>query len=148
MLNNLKIGVRLAIGFGFIVCLLAAISALSYNWLNTLNAELNNIVGDKFPKTVWANDIIDQVNVAARSTRNALLVKSKEEAKAELDRIPAASKITLIRKRSAQGLSDSARSTAAPLSTNPTVLATQANNPAQVTTNIMTAVALTDSKRT
>ena len=59
-----------------------------------------------------------------------------------------ASKITLIRKRSAQGLSDSARSTAAPLSTNPTVLATQANNPAQVTTNIMTAVALTDSKRT
>ncbi|SDI85871.1 MCP four helix bundle domain-containing protein, partial [Propionivibrio dicarboxylicus] len=93
MFNNMKIGTRLSIGFAFVVILLIVLSALSYRWLSTLNDELNNIVSDKFPKTVWANDVIDQVNIAARSSRNALLVKTKDEAQSELERVGGASKI-------------------------------------------------------
>ena len=93
MFKNLKIGVRLGIGFGLVLILLTVISVLAYTRLSALNGEIDDLVNNKFPKTIYANDIIDQVNLAARATRNALLVKTQEESKAEMDRIPAASKI-------------------------------------------------------
>ena len=38
MFQNLKIGVRLAIGFGLLACLLIAVTALSYVRINRLMA--------------------------------------------------------------------------------------------------------------
>ena len=76
MFKNLKIGVRLGMGFGFVALLLTCIAALAFAKLSALNTEIGDLVNDKFPKTVYANDIINQVNVAARSTRNALLISS------------------------------------------------------------------------
>ena len=93
MFKNLRIGVRLGIGFGFVLILLIVIATLSYVRLASLNAEIEDMVTDKFPKTVLAHDIIDQVNLVARLTRNALLTVKVEDAQAELARIPAASKI-------------------------------------------------------
>ncbi|MBN9422720.1 MAG: methyl-accepting chemotaxis protein [Candidatus Accumulibacter sp. 66-26] len=93
MFKNLKIGIRLGIGFGFVLVLLLVISTLSYTRVIALNDEIHGLVNDRFPKTVAANDIIDQLNLAAQATRNALLTSKPEEAQAELGRIPAASKI-------------------------------------------------------
>ena len=75
MFKNMKIGARLGIGFGFVVLLLATISMISYIRLSQLNDGITVLVNDKFPKTVWANDIVDEINRAARATRNSLLVK-------------------------------------------------------------------------
>jgi len=75
MFKNMKIGVRLGIGFGLMVLFLAAISIVSYTRLSQLNDGITDLVNDKFPKTVWANGIIDDINLAARVTRNSLLVK-------------------------------------------------------------------------
>ena len=45
------------------------------------------MVKDKFPKTVTAHHIIDDINLVARSIRNTLLVKDQEQIKVELQRV-------------------------------------------------------------
>ena len=92
MFKNLKIGVRLGVGFGLVLMLLIVVASLAYQRLGVLNSEIATLVKDRFPKTVQANDIINEVNIAARVTRNAILASSQEVARAELGRIPAISK--------------------------------------------------------
>jgi methyl-accepting chemotaxis protein len=94
ILNNLKIGVRLAIAFASIVLLLLAISFIAYQRLGLVNTEIENMVEDKAPKTALANDAVDQINVTARALRNALLVKTSEEGQKEIDRLMEARKKT------------------------------------------------------
>ena len=84
MFKNLKIGVRLGVGFGLVLMLLIVVSSLAYQRLGVLNGEINDLVRDKFPKTVQANDIINEVNVVARITRNAILAATPEAARAPL----------------------------------------------------------------
>jgi methyl-accepting chemotaxis protein len=94
MFKNLKIGVRLGIGFGLMVLLLVIVSSLAYLRVGQLNSEIENMVNDKFPKTEMANEILGQINVTARAIRNAMLVKTPEAAQQELDRLMAARKKT------------------------------------------------------
>ncbi len=92
MLNNLKLGVRLGIGFAITLILLVVIAATSYTRLGALNDEIENMVNDKFPKTVLANDMIDAVNAVARGLRNAYIFTGTERTKA-LDGIPEQRKV-------------------------------------------------------
>ena len=75
-----------------VLLLLTVISVMSYTRLGTLNTSINDMVSDKFPKTLIANDIINQINVVARAIRNAALVKNPEDVTRELDRIADARK--------------------------------------------------------
>jgi methyl-accepting chemotaxis protein len=88
MLNNLKIGVRLGIGFAFTLLLLIIVATVGYTRITLLDEEIESMVIDKFPKTVQANDIVDAINAIARIQRNSLLVKGEENMRRELDRIP------------------------------------------------------------
>lgn len=92
MFKNLRIGVRLGIGFGLMVLLLATISVIAYLRLMQINSNIGDVINDKFPKTVLANDVVDQINVIARALRNSLLVKP-DEAQKEIDRVTDARKI-------------------------------------------------------
>ena len=92
MLNNLKLGVRLGIGFAITLILLIVISVTAYTRLGELNSELDNIIEDKFPKTVMANDIADAINQIARQLRNAYIMTGSERTKA-LEAIPEQRKI-------------------------------------------------------
>ncbi len=92
MLNNLKIGVRLGIGFAITLALLIAISVVGITRIAAMNAEVDSLVKDKFQKTVQANDIIDAVNTVAVQLRNAFILKEVEAQKA-LDVIPEQRKI-------------------------------------------------------
>ena len=93
MFKNLKIGIRLGVGFGLVLTLLIVVSSIAYQRLGVLNGGIDDLLRDKFPKTVQANDIINEVNVVARITRNAILATTTEAARAELGRIAASSKI-------------------------------------------------------
>ncbi len=93
MFKNLKIGTRLGLGFGFVLILLVVIAGLSIQRVGDLNDDIHDLVEDKFPKTVHANAIVDQLTGVAVIVRNALLAARPEDAQAELARIPAASKI-------------------------------------------------------
>jgi methyl-accepting chemotaxis protein len=89
MLNNLKIGIRLGMGFGIVVLLLIVMSTVSYQRFGSVNTEIEGLMEDKFPKIIIANNIIDHVNEDARSVRNILLLDSKEEMAAQKARIDA-----------------------------------------------------------
>ncbi|MFA6201738.1 MAG: methyl-accepting chemotaxis protein [Gallionella sp.] len=91
MFKNLRIGVRLGIGFGLMVLLLSIISIFSYNRLMQISTDIGDVINDKFPKTMVANEVIDQINVIARALRNSLLVKGDDVQK-ELDRVMEARK--------------------------------------------------------
>ncbi|HEY3433844.1 MAG TPA: MCP four helix bundle domain-containing protein, partial [Rhodocyclaceae bacterium] len=92
MFKDLRIGVRLGLGFGLVVLLLLTVSTISLVRLSELSTNVDLLVKDKFPKTVQVNAVIDQINQIARIIRNTLLVKGDEVQK-ELDRIPGARKI-------------------------------------------------------
>jgi methyl-accepting chemotaxis protein len=81
MLNNLKLGVRLGIGFAITLVLLIVIAATSYSRLGTLNENIELMVNDRFPKTVQANDVIDAINGIARQLRNAYIYSGAEQQK-------------------------------------------------------------------
>jgi methyl-accepting chemotaxis protein len=87
IVKNLKIGVRLGIGFAVVVILLIAISTIAYLRLGVVNTEIENMVEDKAPKTALANEAVGQINITARALRNAMLLKSPEEGKKEIDRL-------------------------------------------------------------
>ena len=93
MFANMKLGVRLGLGFAVVVALLIISTVIGFTGLKDSAAGANRLVNEDYPKTVQANAIIDAVNVVARSARNALLTKEHEIALKELDRIPEQSKI-------------------------------------------------------
>ena len=95
MFKNLKLGLKLAIGFGVVVALMLVISLVSVSRVSALDGEISDMVNDKFPKTVWANDIIDNINIVARSMRNALLMEDKTKQEKEMERIVEARKAIL-----------------------------------------------------
>ena len=92
MFKNLRIGARLGLGFGLVLVLMAALAALSYNRIHLLEREVDEMVNDRFPKTVWANDMIEQANVVARATRGGMLANKQEDTMKQLDRVPEARK--------------------------------------------------------
>ncbi|EXI67162.1 MAG: Serine chemoreceptor protein [Candidatus Accumulibacter adjunctus] len=92
MFKNLRIGARLGLGFGIVLVLMATLAGLAYQRISLLDQEIDLMVNDRFPKTVWANDVIDQVNVVARATRGAMLASKMEETLKQLDRVPEARK--------------------------------------------------------
>lgn len=86
-MRELTVKTRLGLGFGGVMLLLAVVALVSVNNLNGLLANIENMVEDKFPKTVWTHDIIDNINVIARSMRNTLIVKDQATIEKELARI-------------------------------------------------------------
>ncbi|MBI4740480.1 MAG: methyl-accepting chemotaxis protein [Betaproteobacteria bacterium] len=92
MFNNLKIGVRLGIGFAITLALLITIAVVGYLRLGALSGEIDVMVNDRFPKTVQANNVIDAINHIARNLRNAYIYTGAEQQRA-LDTIPVQRKI-------------------------------------------------------
>jgi methyl-accepting chemotaxis protein len=89
MFKNLKVGLKLAIGFGLIVVLLIVVAVVGIARVSNLDTSIRTLVNDLYPKTVIANSIIDGVNEDARSVRNILLLDSKDEMNAQKARIDA-----------------------------------------------------------
>lgn len=86
-MSEMKVKTRLGLGFGSVLLLLAMISGLSLYRMNDLLLDIENMVTDKFPKTVWANNVIGNINVIARAMRNTLIVDDKDIINKELNRI-------------------------------------------------------------
>ena len=84
---TMTVGTRLGLGFGAVITLMIIISVLGISNMRSINADLDNIIHDKFPKTVWANNMLGGINVIARAMRNALLETSPDKIKNELSRI-------------------------------------------------------------
>ena len=92
-MKNLKIGVRLGIGFGFLLALLSFISVFSIIKVNNLDKEINSMATDKVPKTMMVNELTDAIHVTARATRNMVIDASPASVQQELARITEQRKI-------------------------------------------------------
>ncbi|WP_415034965.1 methyl-accepting chemotaxis protein [Azonexus sp.] len=92
MFKNLKIGLRLAIGFALVLALLAIISAVAVMRLSSLDHEIDIVVNDRFPKTESANAMIAALDVNGRLLRNAYIFSGEERQK-QLALLPEQSKI-------------------------------------------------------
>ena len=87
MLSNLKIGIRLSIGFAIALLLLLVVTVIGIARVGELQADISDLVKDKNVKTKVANDIIDNVNSVGRFHRNMLIVKNEETTNREMPRI-------------------------------------------------------------
>jgi methyl-accepting chemotaxis protein len=65
MLQNVKIGMKLSIGFGVLIVTILVISTMSFVSLNTIRADLEMILEENFHKVKQANEVIDALNKIA-----------------------------------------------------------------------------------
>ena len=72
-ITNLKIGTRLGWAFGLLLALMAASTLLGISSLKLLSGGTELIVNDKYPKVVYAYEILGIVHTNARSMRDMLL---------------------------------------------------------------------------
>ncbi|MBI5109171.1 MAG: MCP four helix bundle domain-containing protein [Rhodocyclales bacterium] len=86
MLNQLKIGVRLGIGFAIILLLLAAVATIGVLRVNDLDREIEDLVTDKNVKTELANSAIININRVGRFHRNMLIAQSDDVTRTEMAR--------------------------------------------------------------
>ena len=96
MFNNLKIGVRLGLGFALVLIFLIIISSLGVFRVAAIGSEVENLASDKLPKVIWSQEMVDNVNVVARALRNAVMysqLKDEANAQRQLDRVGPARQI-------------------------------------------------------
>ena len=79
MLNNLKIGARLNFGFALVLILLCIIAITGVSAVKSLNEEVHNMTGDKYPKVVLAYDLVRAFNQVAQINRNLIIIKDEAE---------------------------------------------------------------------
>ncbi|MDD2534975.1 MAG: methyl-accepting chemotaxis protein [Macromonas bipunctata] len=86
MFGNLKIGTRLALGFGVTLLFLVLVTAIGTLRIADLNRSIREMAGDAFPKTVLASDLNNAINTTARRLRNAYIFQGVA-AQRELEQI-------------------------------------------------------------
>ncbi|MBL0149252.1 MAG: MCP four helix bundle domain-containing protein [Ideonella sp.] len=83
--SNLKIGTRLAWGFGLVLALLGVITTLAVQRLHAIDGMINLVVTDRYAKVVIVNAVQDEVTSQALSISNAIIgIKNPDEVKASL----------------------------------------------------------------
>ncbi|MCB9653258.1 MAG: HAMP domain-containing protein [Deltaproteobacteria bacterium] len=78
MLNGWKIGKRLGAVFGVLGLLVGVLGIYAVTVTRALNDSLEGITDKSIPKTVLANDVIDQTNLIAIAIRNMALAQDPE----------------------------------------------------------------------
>ncbi|MBP6490456.1 MAG: methyl-accepting chemotaxis protein, partial [Thauera sp.] len=78
-MKNLKIGLRLGIGFAIVLALLLIVAVMGSLRLGNLQAEITDIVGDKNVKVATSNDMIDAVNTIGLLHRNMLIMRGDDD---------------------------------------------------------------------
>jgi methyl-accepting chemotaxis protein len=76
--DNIKISKKLLAGFGTAIISIVVISLFASNSLSTIEESINDIVTDKYVKTIWANNLVDIINSNGIITRNMALSGDEE----------------------------------------------------------------------
>ena len=84
---NMKVGTRLGLGFAAVIFMLIVVAVMGITNMRNLQTEIGDMINDKFPKTVWANTMINNIDVIARAMRNILLMSDKDAITKELVQI-------------------------------------------------------------
>ena len=93
MLKNVRIGVRLGLGYGAIMLLLLIIVGYSIMKMHTLDGAVEKLTTDRMPKIELTNEINDNINVIAAILRDVALDTNKNFQAAEFDKLLESRKI-------------------------------------------------------
>lgn len=89
----MSIKAKLLLTFGILLVFIVVLIYSSINSLSTLQEKVENLSKDTFPKTVWANNIIDEVSKQSIAIRNAIIAHNPERKQKELEAIKTSTKI-------------------------------------------------------
>ena len=87
MFKNMKIGLRLGLGFGLVGILLLIIAALAISRLSQQNDTLNLVVNDRYMKMGMVTDIKGETTAIAIALRNMMLTDSNDDMKKQEGKI-------------------------------------------------------------
>ncbi|WP_288132298.1 MCP four helix bundle domain-containing protein, partial [Accumulibacter sp.] len=87
MLSNLKIGVRLSVGFAIALFMLILVAVVGATRVGELQNDIADLVKDKNVKTKLANDLLEGINNVGRYHRNMLITRNDEATSREMDRV-------------------------------------------------------------
>jgi len=73
MFKNMKLGLRLGVGFGILVAIMLTIGAVAISRIGQIDQKVGTVVTGLMPKVTAANDWIDAVNEVARVMRNQVI---------------------------------------------------------------------------
>jgi len=90
MFANMKIGVRLTLGFFVVLALMAALAAVGINGMSTIQGRLDEIVKDNVYKTKLTNDMSEAVHIVSRVTRTLILLTDEAAMATEKKKLDAA----------------------------------------------------------
>ncbi|MFW5662231.1 MAG: methyl-accepting chemotaxis protein, partial [Bacteroidota bacterium] len=83
----MKIGAKIAIAGTILTAFSVGITIYALGLLNGLNGQIKLIDEDRIPKTIQANEIIDNVNIIGRSIRNMIIFRDQREIMAQKSEI-------------------------------------------------------------
>ena len=78
-LRNMKVGVRLGLGFGLIVALMLIAAAMSIHRISGLNHSIDLIIKNRYPKIVAIGELQNKISDQARFLRNAIIAANPAE---------------------------------------------------------------------
>jgi methyl-accepting chemotaxis protein len=87
MFKNMKLGLRLGVGFGVLVVLMVTVGLIALDRIAKIDQKVHLVVEDRMPKTKAANDWIDAVNSVARILRNGVISGDTKFINKEFERI-------------------------------------------------------------
>ncbi|WP_411884371.1 methyl-accepting chemotaxis protein [Polaromonas sp. YR568] len=90
---NLKIGQKLMLSFGAVIALLLLLATLAHTRVSGMSEDIHLMNTDRYPKTVLAHTVKDELNETARNMRNLLLMSDAEEIKKEFANIEESTRI-------------------------------------------------------
>ncbi len=93
MFANMKVGMRIAIGFAAVMVLLIVMGITAVSRINAINDNLSLLVNDRMPKTLSANKVVDAINMVSRSLRDVILASTPEAQAKEIKEITSARQI-------------------------------------------------------
>lgn len=85
--TNLKLGHRLALSYGLIVLLLIAVTFVGIGKLRALSDTTDDVLKDKYPKTILVNEVTNDLSIIARAMRNTLILNNPSQVQAQLSDI-------------------------------------------------------------
>jgi methyl-accepting chemotaxis protein len=83
MFANMKIGLRLTLGFALVLVLMAALAAVGINGMASIQSKLDEMVKDNMVKIQLNSDMSESVHIVTRITRTIILLTDEAAMAAE-----------------------------------------------------------------
>ncbi|WP_083941115.1 methyl-accepting chemotaxis protein [Pseudoduganella violaceinigra] len=88
--QSMKVGTRLALGFGLVLALMAGVSGLGIYNMERIHARLEKVVKLNVAKLTYVQDMSEAVHIVARVSRTIVLLSDEAAMQRELPKIQAA----------------------------------------------------------